>query len=83
MGKYICKVCEKEFELKTQLAGHSNSHTRTKKRIAYEENPKICKECSKPIKWESYITKHSIEFCSVSCRAHYFYKNNSTNTSKI
>ena len=72
---FMCKVCNKEFELKSQLAGHSNSHTKTKKRIAYENEPKLCKNCEHPIPYLSYTNHNDIEYCSQSCRAKYFHKN--------
>jgi len=79
---FKCKVCNKEFELKSQLAGHSNSHIKTKKRIAYEENPKLCLECNQPISYSSYVEGYKPTFCSVSCRAKHFFKINPNNLSK-
>ena len=70
---FKCKVCNQEFETKNQLGGHSNSHTKTKKRISYESNPKLCLECNQPIPYLSYTNLNKIQFCSVSCRANYFH----------
>ena len=79
---FICKVCGKEFEMKSQLAGHSNSHTKTKKRIEYELNPKSCKECNQPIPYSSLRRRNKMVFCSISCRAKHYYKINPDNLSK-
>ena len=71
---YVCKVCKKEFSCHQQLNGHKQTHRKSKKQLEYECNPKPCKECNRNISWKSIRTKTAIEFCSVSCRAKFFYK---------
>lgn len=83
---YKCNECDKPFKSYKALGGHSKTHSKvkhkTKKQIAYELNPKLCKECNNPIPYLSYTNLNSIEFCSVSCRAKHFYKINPNNLSK-
>ena len=72
---YVCTVCKKEFSCHQQLNGHKQTHSKSKKHIEYESNPKPCKECKEHISWKSFRRKTAIEFCSCSCRAKYFHKN--------
>jgi hypothetical protein len=74
--KYFCKKCNIEFENHRQLNGHNTCHRISPEKSVYISNPKLCKECDDVISWKSYSTKHSTEFCSVRCRAKYFYKEN-------
>ena len=72
---YICKVCNEEFKCLKQLGGHTSKHRKSKQRLIYELDPKLCKECCQDISWKSFrFHKQTIEFCSVSCRAKFFYK---------
>ncbi len=73
---FTCKVCEKEFELKSQLAGHSNLHTKTKKKLEYEANPRLCKECGGIIPYSSLRRRNKMVFCGISCRSKFFYREN-------
>jgi len=71
---FICEKCKKEFDTKKKLGCHSNFHKETPEKIAYELNPKICLECDQPISYRpTYVHNKNVEFCSVSCRAKYFY----------
>lgn len=40
-------------------------HLKPKGRVDYEQNPKLCKHCGKPIPWE----KRENEYCNSSCAA--------------
>ena len=71
---FICPTCNKKFDSKIKLVGHSITHRKTPQRLAYEENPRICKKCSKPIPYVQYVERKKIQFCSNSCRAKTFYK---------
>jgi len=81
-----CNECNKEFGSGNALGGHRKSHSKsrfkTKKQIAYELNPKMCKECSKPISYSSYVEGYKPTFCSSSCRAIHQYKINPNNLTK-
>lgn len=57
---YICKVCKKEFECHQQLNGHKQTHEKSKKQIAYENDPRACKNCEQPISWKSFRRKTAI-----------------------
>jgi len=72
--KYNCKLCKMHFSNHYELNGHNTKHRKTTKHINYELNPKKCEECNDDIKWKSYMRNKSIRFCSVSCRAKFYYK---------
>jgi hypothetical protein len=75
---YVCKVCNEEFKCLKQLGGHTSKHRKSKQQLNYELHPKLCKECFQPISWKSYMSKRkNISFCSKTCRAKHFFKNNS------
>ena len=71
---YICNVCKKEFNSHHQLNGHTQTHRKSKKQLAYELDYSMCKECYQPISWKAFKRKKTTEFCCVSCRAKFFYK---------
>lgn len=71
---YVCKVCNEEFKCLKQLGGHTAKHRKSKQQLNYELDPKPCKECRQPISWKSRPNRINAEFCSVSCRAKFFYK---------
>lgn len=71
---YKCNTCKKVFEQARQLNGHLQTHRKSKKQVAYELDPIMCKECYHPIQWKLTRSKPTAQFCSVSCRAKYFYK---------
>ena len=71
---FICPICNKEFNSKLKLGGHSSAHRKTPQRLAYEANPHHCKRCNKEIPYVQYVERKKIQFCSNSCRAKTFYK---------
>jgi len=71
---YTCKICQKSFELQRAYAGHLKIHKKSPKQIAYEESPKLCKECGGIIPYKAHRSKHNIKFCSGSCRTSHYNK---------
>ena len=71
---YKCHICKKTFEQARQLNGHKKSHEISEKHAAYTMRPKHCQECNTVIPWKLIRSKPTAQFCSVSCRAKYFYK---------
>jgi hypothetical protein len=75
---YICKICKQEFKGLKQLGGHTSKHRKSNQQLIYEETPKLCNTCRQPIPWKTYkARKKTIMFCSKTCRAKHFFKNNS------
>jgi len=72
--KYKCKICKKVFSNHYELNGHNSTHRKTNKHLNYDLNPQKCEECNMDIKWKSYTRNKFIRFCSVSCRAKFYYK---------
>ena len=79
---FKCPICNKEFKTKKQLGGHSGTHRKTKVQIAYEQNPKLCLECNKPILYLSYSRGYKSKFCCKSCSAFHYHKINLNNSLK-
>ena len=75
MGKYICKICGKEFS-KSGLAKHyTKKHNLPREQIydyLYPEEigTHICPICGKPLKINKRELKYN-EFCSVKCAQQY------------
>ena len=63
--RFCCKECSGRYQQKTATgAAHKYKNIRIRQ---YEENPKLCKYCGKPL---SYEDKHKT-FCNSSCAASY------------
>ena len=76
MIEYKCDRCDRSFTTKkgraSHLKAHSNVKYRSKKKAAYENDPKLCKNCNGIIPYSSYTNLNRIKFCCMSCRATFY-----------